>query len=201
MNQLCDELLLIEISGSNNSFLFGVYYRPPSATVESVNALSNCLLSVPNSPIILCGDFNVPNIAWALVSPTVSTLVANSLCQFVRDNFLYQLVSDPTRQDNILDLVFTNCPDLVVNTEVVDNLPSTDHDAIHFNLNILSTPQEPCSRSLYNYKKANLVLLNKTLSHIPWNLIEQCDTVEESWMLFKDLFFGAVDVAVPQLKW
>ena len=42
---------------------------------------------------------------------------------------------------------------------------------------------------------------HETLSHIPWSLIEQCDTVEESWMLFKDLFFGAVDVAVPQLKW
>jgi len=47
-----------------------------------------------------------------------------------------------------------------------------------------------------------LVLLNETLSHIPWNRIEQCDnTIEESWMLFKDLFFGAVDIAVPRLKW
>ena len=84
---------------------------------------------------------------------------------------------------------------------MVDNLLSTDHDAIHFNLNILFPPQEPCNRILYNYRKADLLLLNETLSHIPWNLIEQCDTVEGSWMLFKDLFFGAVDIAVPRLKW
>ena len=198
MNQLCDELLLIEISGSNKSFLFGVFYRPPSGNAESLHALPAISFKFP---IILCGDFNVSNIDWELVSPTVFTPVTNSMCEFVRDNFLLQLVSDPTRHNNIIDLVFTNSPDLVVGLEVVDNLPFTDHDAVHFNLTIISTPQEPCSRSLYNYKKADLVLLNETLSHIPWNIIEQCDTIEESWMLFKDLFFGAVDIAVPRLKW
>ena len=46
-----------------------------------------------------------------------------------------------------------------------------------------------CRRLLYNYKKANLSLLSDTLSHVPWNIIETTNDVEESWQLFKDLFF------------
>ena len=114
-------------------------YWPPSAAVQNLNVLNNCLLSVSQLPIVLCGDFNVPNINWNLVSPIVSTPVANPMCELFRDNYLYQLVTDPTRQDNVLDLVFTNRLDIVANVEVVDNLPFTDHDGLQFKLNISPT--------------------------------------------------------------
>lgn len=107
----------------------------------------------------------------------------------------------PTRDHNIFDLVLTNTPSIIANVEVTDNLPLTDHDAIQFDLLLMSPPQEPCSRTLYNYKKADLSELNPMLSHVPWNLVEQCDDFEEAWTLFKDLIFGVVDAVVPRLKW
>ena len=183
------------------AFFTSKFYRPPTSSVGNVRSLNNCLLSVPQFPIILFGDFNVPNIDWHLVSPAVSTPVANCMCKLIRDNYFHQLVADSTRKDYVLVLIFTNRPEIVADVEVVDNLPSTDHDAIYFDLNILLPPQGPCTRTLYNYKKADLLLLSETLSRIPWGLIEQCDTIEDAWVFFKDLFFGAVDIAVPRQKW
>ena len=57
------------------SSAFWSFYHPHSQGVTEVSALKHCLLSVNKLPIILCGDFNLPNIDWFIVFPTVSTPV------------------------------------------------------------------------------------------------------------------------------
>jgi len=42
------------------------------------------------------------------------------------------MVSEPTRESNILDLVFTNKVNSLYDVRVVDNLPGTVHDAVLF---------------------------------------------------------------------
>ena len=84
---------------------------------------------------------------------------------------------------------------------VVDNLPSTDHDAVRFMLNIVLPSQSPCRRVLYDYKKADMSVFLETLSHIPWHIIENATDIEESWQLFKDLLFSVVDMTIPRFKW
>ena len=68
------------------TFLFGVFYWPPSGNVNSLLALNKCLMS--QYPLVICGDFNAPAIDWSTVSPTVSSHVANTMCDLVRENFL-----------------------------------------------------------------------------------------------------------------
>ena len=67
---------------------------------------------------------------WVTTSPRVTTPVTDALCQFTYDNFFSQLVSDPTRGDNVLDLLLTTHPDLVSCVQVIDCLPGCDHDAV-----------------------------------------------------------------------
>ena len=86
--------------------------------------------------------------------------------------------------------IFTNSPALITDVNVVDNLPSTDHDAIHPSLCLSVQPQKPCHRTLYDYKKADLSELNAVLSHVPWHLIELCEDIEETWTLLKDFFWS-----------
>ena len=81
------------------------------------------------------------------------------------------------------------------------SLPSTDHDAVHFMLNVVVPPQSPCKRIFYNYKKADMSVFLETLSHVPWHLIENATDIKESWQLFKDLLFSVVDMTIPHLKW
>jgi len=44
---------------------------------------------------------------------------------------------------HFLDFLFTNRPNLLSNVCVTDNLPSTDHDAIHFILNVTVSVESP----------------------------------------------------------
>ena len=93
------------------------------------------------TPLVLCGDFNVPSIDWSVVSPAVSSPTAIHLCSITHDHFLNQLVVHPTRGNNILDLVFTNCPDSISTIRNVDNLPGTDHDSVEFSICISPTQE------------------------------------------------------------
>ena len=65
--------------------------------------------------------FNLPTINWSITIPTVSSPTANYMCELVRDNYLYQLVETPTCHQNLLDLVLTNQPDIVVGVQIVDS--------------------------------------------------------------------------------
>lgn len=108
---------------------------------------------------------------------------------------------NPTRENSLLDLVFTNQPDLILDVTVVDYLPFTDHDAVKFTLCAADALQTPCKRSLYNYKRTILSLLLDTLSHVPWIIIESANDIEDSWQQFKDLYLTAVEVCVPRVQW
>ena len=56
----------------------------------------------------------------------------------IHDNFLFQLVKDPTHNGNILDLVFVTSLDLVYDLKV--GLPFSDHNSITMVLSRKSFP-------------------------------------------------------------
>ena len=150
------ELLWIELSTKKGPLLFGVYYRPPKSDVSMLQELNSSLHLLPaSSKIVLCGDFNAPHIDWSLVSPVISTPVNTQLCSIVNDNFLTQFVSVPTRQNHILDLVFSNQPHILFDVVVVDNLPGTDHLALQFTVTLPSCYKSQYLRLLYNYSKTD----------------------------------------------
>ena len=68
------------------------------------------------------------------------------LCEISLDSGLEQLVENPTRGSNTLDLVFTNSNSLLGDVEVVDSIPGT----VHFSLSrknplLLLTVEEWCT--------------------------------------------------------
>ena len=65
------ELIWIQISIGTKSFMLGGFYRPPGSPESYLLELQSSIVSLPtNSPIFICGDFNVPDISWTTVSPT-----------------------------------------------------------------------------------------------------------------------------------
>ena len=72
----------------------------------------NCrieLVSFGNdSNVLILGDFNMPNINWIEGSG-----FSADFCDFLGDKNLFQLVTEPTRAHNILDLVITNMEDSI----------------------------------------------------------------------------------------
>ena len=60
------ELLMLDIHYSKNkSFVFGVFYRPPSSDTKCLEALQrNLELQAPQAELILVGDFNLKDVEW-----------------------------------------------------------------------------------------------------------------------------------------
>ncbi len=52
----------------------------------------------------------------------------------VEDSFLKQVVTHPTREKNVLDLVLVSDPDLIGDCEVKEKLGGSDHNINRFNV-------------------------------------------------------------------
>jgi len=98
----CDdkvECLWVKMRGKANKadILVGVCYRPPNQDEEADEVFYKRLAEVSQSrALVLVGDFNLPDICWKY--NTAERKQPRRFLEFVEDNFLTQLVSEPTRR-------------------------------------------------------------------------------------------------------
>ena len=83
------------------------------------------------------GDCNHGNIKWDFLQST-GVEDQRFVC-LVQDNFLTQHVSlEPTRAARVLDIVLSSQKEFVDNVVIQEPLGSSDHNQLHFNINIKS---------------------------------------------------------------
>ena len=195
------ELLWIEISHTTGQLVLGVFYRPPNSDREYLTSLQNSLALIPDAQnIILCGDFNLPNINWEVNSPTSPSPLASLLCDISSNSSLQQLVVDPTRGNNTLDLVFTNTQNRINNVQVIDGIAGSDHDGVSFDVSLKLQSAAVLSRYLFNFKRADFNQFRETLSTVPWDCCFLECSIERAWTNFKDLLFAAADQCIPKFR-
>ena len=56
----------------------------------------------------------------------------------IQDSFFTQHVLEPNRGDNILDIVLSSQKELVDNVKIHEPLGNSDHNQIHFDINVKS---------------------------------------------------------------
>ena len=127
------------------------------------------------------GDFNHGNIKW---DSQQSTGVEDQmfLC-LVQDNFLTQHVLESTRAARVLDIVLSSHKEFVDNVVIQEPLGSSDHNQLHFNINIKSdkTKVKQCSR---DFRRGNYEKIRKSLALIDWNDKMNNKTATECWNIF-----------------
>ena len=86
----------------------------------------------------------------------------------VQDNFLTQHVLEPTRATRVLYIVLSSQKELVDNVEIKEPLGSSNHNQLHFNINIKSdkTKVKQCRG---DFRKGNYKEIRKSLALIDWN--------------------------------
>ena len=188
--------------------IIALVYRPPDATPESFDALLLKLqkyidtiaqnYSMPDTYIM--GDFNLPNVNWAhMASNHRSDKSEEILINFAERNFFTQVINKPTRNDNILDLIFTNKPNYVIDVSVTSTTLS-DHKlaeiTLGYNLTTASTSHrmsdretiDPFSFRAADYHKADTDCMNAELAEINWcDLWEMCAMHDEDGINFLEL--------------
>ncbi len=119
-------------TSKRNKLAIGTLYRPPKqhaaydvALYEEIHAMTQ------NKQSVIIGVFNSPKINWSTMKGDQE---GNRPLEMLKDTFMNQTITQPTGENNILDLVLVIDPDLVCDGRVGEKLTGCDHPLIRFNI-------------------------------------------------------------------
>ncbi len=117
----------------------------------------------------------------------------------VEDSFLTQGITQPTRGNNILDLVLVSDHDLIRDCEVGEKLSGCHHHIIHFNVSVQHKLIENPTL-IPDYRKTNFNLARELLPPAAWDNINgdiDVSTIEDTWTVFRDKLLEVERTTVP----
>ena len=140
--------------------LIAAYYRPSEHDQVSAEEFekSLALIDTSKSHVWVLGDFNYPKLNWEENQPVLKQNCPNpeiyqDFVSALDDNCLTQMVCEPTRENNILDLFITNSPTLVDSVSVVPGI--ADHQAVLAVVRLRPSIQKVKPRTVHLYSIAN----------------------------------------------
>ena len=174
-----------------------VIYRPPDACKSNFSEILNSIsvilkdMKAPEPTVIVTGDFNFAFVKWkreenggctweekAEIGTTKQCKIQFEKLNDVIDNFgLIQIIEEPTRKKNTLDLVYTNEVSMIMQVEVTKSTMS-DHDRIELTTNIkrgkiltqsIERKEENCLHKMnFNKERIEWDNIKRELGAIHW---------------------------------
>ena len=181
-------------------FLINCVYRPPDSTLELLNTYEKLIekLDSEDKKTILIGDFNCD---WTGVKSGKVKLQTNKLYEITQTFQFKQMIDQPTRITNnseiIIDLAFTNKPELIIRSGVI-HIRTSDHSFILIQRKISIPRPEPKLNRKRQFKRYNI---NAFISDLTACLVNLTSTVQDSndmWSDWKDRFLFVADIHAPQ---
>ena len=136
-------------------------------------------------------------------SPAYGRELNSLFLEIIDDYGLEQLVYQPTRQGNILDIILTSDPDMITNVDTAPGI--SDHEVILFDITIQSSIiPDKMAHSLYLYHKGDLntsvkqdmcVFKDSFKSSNP-----ECNSVDANWNSFKEALASSISHHIPKKK-
>ena len=174
-----------------------VAYRPPDASAASFSKLLDCFTRVIENckpsdyDLFVSGDFNLPQIDWETYQirsggTSDSNLSAQQLLSFMATNLLSQMVTEPTRNNNILDLVMCN-NDRLISDVSCEATEISDHSMVKALLSFTPGILEK-ARSSYldevnfralDFSQADFDALNDMFNDVNWEEVRDSTTFED----------------------
>ena len=153
---------------------------PSQNIIEFKNYLSNSekLLNYTTSSnglfTIILGDFNARSSVWWTKDKT--TTEGTQLESLTSVHGFHQLISQPThllpQSSSCIDLIFTDQPNLIADTGVHPSLHSNcHHETKHCKLNLNIEYQPPYERLVWDYNKANIESIIKSIESLNWEVM------------------------------
>ncbi|GAB0176377.1 hypothetical protein GRJ2_000102900 [Grus japonensis] len=164
--------------------MVGVCYRPPNQDEEADEIVYKQLGEVSQLlALALMGDFNFPDICWKC--STAKRKLPRRFLECVEDNFLTQLVSEPTREGTPLDLLFANREGLVGDVMVGGCLGHSDHEMIEFSV-LREVRRRVSSIVTLDFQRVDFGLFRSLVDRVPWEAVLKGKGVQEGWTFFKN---------------
>ena len=205
---LFDESVWVEIKlKGKDKLLLGCVYRSPNSPTENNSKLISGLESVcaqkEYTHLVLCGDFNLPDINWKQEETRTSeSHIASRFLESIRNCFLTQHVQEPThfrgeQKANVLDLILTNAENMISDLEYGAPIGSSHHVSLKFKIKCYSELPTR-GRKTFRYTKGDYTELRKILSSYDWEELMKERNCIDSWSLFLDLISKGIHTCIPK---
>ena len=191
----------------NKKIIVSVIYRSPSQNNREFNSflssfeqlLSEISKRKPTVSIIT-GDFNARSSSWW--SNDTNTLEGTNLYSLTSSNNFSQLINEPTHiqgnSSSCIDLIFTDRPNLAVNSGVHASLhPNCHHQVLHASFNLSISYPPPYQRLIWDYKKADCVKIRKALDLINWERLFNNKNINEQVSILNETILNVFSNYVP----
>ena len=123
------------------------------------------------------------------------------LDKFVSNGFT-QLDTDPTRADNILDIILTNEPTIISKVSVCKPFTNSDHSQVQFCVNVIN--EDSVAGNSYSIEKrflwheADYGGMNLYLSEVDWyGMLSVNLSPNDLWSALRDKIYEAANLFVP----
>ena len=198
--------MFIQIKINKKDCIVGVCYRPPNQSTSEKDKFLNCLEEEISRLIstksfinlfALVGDFNDRCTAWE--SDHSESELGTSLVNMCNEFNLQQIITQPTREGNLLDLIITNNSCNIVSSGVMDPIDNLDHCPVFANFKIGHYIKKAnFKRIIWNFNAENLQRLDTNLSMVPWHaLLSAADTVDECVYTFYKILEEELEAEIP----
>ena len=144
--------------------------------------------------LVIVGDFDYPGIWWKACS--ASHPQSKRFLRCIDDNFLMQMVDEPTRRGALLDLTLTDKEGLVEAVKVEGSLGYSHHEGVEIRISC-GRNRTPSRITTLDFRRANFDLFKQLLGEIPWDRVLEGKGAQDSWLAFKGCFFRAQDQSIP----
>src|SRR5579872_4976179 len=169
-------------------------YRPPNSTVDNDAGLFNLFEQACKdcNECVIIGDFNFRELKWDY---SETLLDDHPLINCINDNFMYQQVNEPSRNDNFLDLIFSSDDNIIADVVAREPLGTSDHNIIEFKL-VVSQIKTDFSVKNFNHHKANYQGIIEAAICKHWENIK-LDNVNDVWTNIKNDILQIRNGSVP----
>ena len=202
--QLC---INIKVNKKENLILGGIY-RSPNSNLDNnlkLSLLLDKITGTKHNHLLLTGDFNMKEINWNSLEVNASANhFAHVLFDTVNNNFLSEVVKQPTRQrgsDNpsALDWVLTENESNIENLYLESPLGSSDHAMICFDYVCPLEKTHPTNEPRYAFFKGDYESIKQGLN-LNWS--EQLCTMDTQhmWNKISNTISGLIEKHIPKKK-
>ena len=147
------------------------------------------------------GDFNLPDINWGkgeISGHRNLKEINQTFLDTFSDTGLRQIVDEPTRGENILDLFLTNCPDLIKSKTITPGLG--DHEAVKIDCSMRLTRKKPTPHTIRLWKLADIIHLKRDVLNFAKSFIQDFKTDDDPdtlWDCIQKNLTTAMNAHVP----
>ena len=205
------ESIVVELKFGRKKIFFTVLYRSPAFKHNSpefqefilnFTTLHSKIQAEKPFATFFTGDFNGHSQLWWPDGDT--TPEGEEIHEHFTSLGLTQIIDEPTnfephKNPTCIDLIFTDQPNLILDSGTRASLDSfCHHQIIHCKINHKLPPPPPFERRIWHYNRANQVGLKRSIQNFPWSQHFSMNT-DPNWQVkqFNEIILNIMSNFIP----